>query len=601
MFGLTGFPGGKPARQVLRVFAAGKYERFLRLEPESEAIVARGGFYGTGIWDEAAAGFVGILMIGCGWGETVKISCGRLDNMMDVVGEDPNDVEHAHASGLPRVSLDFIDRGVPVQSIKDAVLSGRSAMVVDSMDRLAAGSSAGKTSVATAVMNDPDISSTFGANRYWVWFGEARRAVSAQMSLLRGLTGEIVPVTDTVDGREKLGRALSDKKCLIVVDDIRTADQASAFEGLDRYATFVCTARDPAIGTALNAVAIPLEPVDRAFALMLLGRITGLPEKEMPAAATEIATACAGDLVALTMTAAAIDAGLAWEDAASELLREAASVEDSGAQRCGINRCRSVGMAVARLGAGERTALARIASLPEGWPVPDPTIAALWHDLPDFADNSEARRECLQRFVALRLCRREEGADGALFHTVLGMVRDVVGRSAEIVARSHAALINGYCRLFDGSRSGFGFDDGYWLHRLPHHLAESGRRDELRALLFDLSWMRRRIAVGEIHGLVSDTRLCPNDLEVDRLRRALRASAELLCIDPKQLTAQLLGRLRPESGAATSRLLDEAARSVPRGVLLPRQDGAFGPAGSSAGRLRHCLWMAPCHFRTAVS
>ena len=99
-----------------------------------------------------------------------------------------------------------------------------------------------------------------------------------------------------------------------------------------------------------------------------------------------------------------------------------------------------------------------------------------------------------------------------------------------------------------------GVVDDYLIDWLPYHLVGAGRGEECRDLLFDLAWLRRKLAARDVHALIADTAHCAGDAEVERLGRTLRMSAHVLSRDKRQLSAQLLGRLqargREPNGAA---------------------------------------------------
>ena len=71
------------------------------------------------------------------------------------------------------------------------------------------------------------------------------------------------------------------------------------------------------------------------------------------------------------------------------------------------------------------------------------------------------------------------------------MIRSYLqGEEQARLAGLHAELVEAYrARCPDGWHSGP--DDGYFFQHLPYHLAEAGRVDERRALLFDYRWLRR--------------------------------------------------------------------------------------------------------------
>ena len=62
----------------------------------------------------------------------------------------------------------------------------------------------GKTTVAIALLHDPDIAAEFYAERYWIKVGRERTPTSAQADLLHDVTGKYEPIDHVDGGRKRL-------------------------------------------------------------------------------------------------------------------------------------------------------------------------------------------------------------------------------------------------------------------------------------------------------------------------------------------------------------------------------------------------------------
>ena len=123
----------------------------------------------------------------------------------------------------------------------------------------------------------------------------------------------------------------------------------------------------------------------------------------------------------------------------------------------------------------------------------------------------------------------------------------------------HSRLLEAYrARCPDGWHTGP--DDGYFFQRLPYHLAEAGRADERRALLFDYRWLRAKLEAAGLVGLIHDFEELGLDAEAHKMAAGLRLSTHALGSDPKQLPSQLLGRFAPDDGADITALLTGARK-----------------------------------------
>jgi WD40 repeat protein len=123
---------------------------------------------------------------------------------------------------------------------------------------------------------------------------------------------------------------------------------------------------------------------------------------------------------------------------------------------------------------------------------------------------------------------------------------------------------------------------GHQIDHLAGDLADAGRTGELRALLVNLDWQRRKLADFGFAALDEDLARLDADADVRGIRAALRASADAL--EPLRpanaLRATILSRL-PAGGPREAVLAGTAAAS-----LVPRLEssGAAGGAGPLIAR-----------------
>ena len=125
---------------------------------------------------------------------------------------------------------------------------------------------------------------------------------------------------------------------------------------------------------------------------------------------------------------------------------------------------------------------------------------------------------------------------------------------------------------------------GYFFHHLPYHLAECGRAEELRALLFDYRSLRRKLEIAGVNRLIEDLAPLQGDAEARKLAGGLRLSAHALAHDPKQLPSQLLGRFVADNGPEIATLLTEARARAERPALVPLRP-TLTPPGTALVRI----------------
>jgi len=94
-----------------------------------------------------------------------------------------------------------------------------------------------------------------------------------------------------------------------------------------------------------------------------------------------------------------------------------------------------------------------------------------------------------------------------------------------------------------GFREDWSNCDGYGVRHLAEHLADAGRKDELKKLLFDYRWIEAKLAKTDVNAVIADYDLIGGDSEARLMQRALRMSSHILARERKTLTSQLHGRL----------------------------------------------------------
>ena len=310
------------------------------------------------------------------------------------------------------------------------------------------------------------------------------------------------------------------------------------------------------------------EPAAREF----LAKAVGLAERDLPPAAADVIRECGRLPLALALAGATLadapkDEGL-WRDVVAALRMADHEQLQAEFDYPYPHPIAAIQASVDFLPPEDRTAYLQLAIFPEDTPIPLAPLEKLW------GIAGLKLRNRVRLFVDRALARRQDEGT-ILLHDLQG---DFVRKRCPDVPATHEALLRSY-RPDEGTAWVDIADDGYLLDWLPYHLMGAGHGEECRDLLFDLAWLRRKLAARDVHALIADTGLCPGDGEVERLGRALRMSAHVLNRDKRQLTAQLLGRLRKEDGNRTARLLDAACRGIPAGVLVPRGGKHLLPPG----------------------
>ena len=133
--------------------------------------------------------------------------------------------------GVPALPAEFVERE-EVAGVREALLGERRGAfgVTGRGLGLHGQGGIGKTVVAAAVAHDEDVRRHFPDGVFWVTLGEGADHVAAQRDLLTRL-GASADVRTAIEGRAALARALADRQCLLVVDDVWSGAAASRVQG----------------------------------------------------------------------------------------------------------------------------------------------------------------------------------------------------------------------------------------------------------------------------------------------------------------------------------------------------------------------------------
>lgn len=376
------------------------------------------------------------------------------------------------------------------------------------------GGGAGKTLLAADLAVNHNLGRLFPDGIFWVSLGEDPDLVDGQQTILRAFRVG-AEIRSPLEGIRELRSELAQRRCLIVVDDVRSVAAAEAFHVTGPSGRVLYTTRDPLILRKLGSVAHELDALSPDEARELLGEfINDLPSPGDPWVETLLAST--GRLpLAVALTGAAIGrGGQTWE-------RALAMLEGSPLDALGhpdANTFKAMALAIDALPASSRERYQMLACFPEQTIVPVDTIARLW------GADIEATGEVLGQLERLRLLRLD---DGVSFHQAQ---RAYLLLHARAVSLAHDALLashrpaNGWTTLND--------DEPYLWDRLTYHLGEAGQFDELLAIATDPAWIARRIGRDGPRGCEEDLTIArywePADREIEAWERRLQQRTHLL-------------------------------------------------------------------------
>ena len=399
----------------------------------------------------------------------------------------------------------------------------------------------------------------------------------------------------------RLGAALAGKNCLIVLDDVWDVANAEHFaNALGTRCRLLLTTRDGSLATALGAQELPLDVLDPRAALQLLADWSEQPVSALPKIANAVATECGYLPFALALCGAMARDGIPWSDLL-EALRDAdlSFVQQQLPNYPYPDVLRAVKVSVDAL-ARTDPAWARhygeLAVFPSGGSVPESAVVQFWVHTNGLNERSARKLlTTLDRRSLLRL----EGTCPDRSVTLHDLQHDYLRAALHDLSGLHAELLAAYQQKCpDGWHAGP--DDGYFFQRLPHHLAQAGRADDLRELLLDYRWIRAKLEATGPTPLIADYDVdhsVPVSRSLQMVQGALRLSAHVLAQDTSHLPSQLTGRLLARSEEEIQSLLQQVRRETTAPWLRPLAASLTPPGGpllrSLAGHTANVVCVAP--------
>jgi TIR domain/NB-ARC domain/APAF-1 helical domain/WD domain, G-beta repeat len=435
----------------------------------------------------------------------------------------------------------------------------------------------GKTTLARAICNDERIQNAYHDGVLWITLGEEPGDLGARVAdLIHILTGNREAFATLDAAVHRLREALAERRLLIVIDDVWSVTHARPFLQGGLHCARLITTRYP---TALpdDARQIPVDAMQMGEAIELL-------HPEPPADQLDVLRQLAARLGEWPLLLKLVASALREQRHLGKPLADAVAYVNKALDRKGLTAfdareledrdhavAATLRMSLDELADVERERFEALAIFPEDTDIPLKTAELLW-GLDDFDTEDLCQRlSGLSLLWSLDLATRRL----RLHDVVRSYLRD---RQKDRLPEIHTWLIEAYrARCPDGWHTGP--DDGYFFQHLPYHLAEAGRADERRALLFDYLWLRRKLEVAGANRLIEDLAPLQGDAEARKLAGALRLSAHVLNHQPRQLAGQLLGRLSSDAGSVIGELLGAARTDVDRPSLLPLRRSLTPPGG----------------------
>jgi hypothetical protein len=144
----------------------------------------------------------------------------------------------------PELPVDFVPRPTEFDALKALLLDPEDESVAGITAALKGAGGYGKTTLAAALARDPDIQDAYFDGILWAELGEKpERLITTLSDLVTLLSGER-PQLETINAAAaKLGETLSNRRILMVVDDVRRKEDLEPFLQGGRHCVRLVTTR----------------------------------------------------------------------------------------------------------------------------------------------------------------------------------------------------------------------------------------------------------------------------------------------------------------------------------------------------------------------
>jgi len=413
----------------------------------------------------------------------------------------------------------------------------------------------GKTTMVRMLVHRQEVREEFPDGVVWVTIGEdvAGPELAEKITNVVGLVrGDRPPLTDPLAAGAELGRALGDRRLLMVVDDVWTSAQVEPFLVGGPAAVRLFTTRVRGV-LPRSAEWVQVDEMDRSEAAQLL--IAGVSGAS--GGVVEGLLAASGRWpVLLALINGAVRADLGAGRPANESMREillelrttgptVLDIADADERHTAV--ARTIAVSLTRLTADQQSRYLELAVFGEGVAIPGPVLARYWRATGGWSQ-FQSQRYC-QRLAELALVSEyRHDPEQVVLHDVLRAY--LCEKTAHRRGELHRALIDAHRSLDldegETKASWLAMQSYLWAW-LPTHLRGAELMQELQACLHHPRWLIGKLEYVGPAGLEADLALS-DDLLSKALRTAVRQNGHVLgpLEPPDSLTATLATRLSPD-------------------------------------------------------
>jgi hypothetical protein len=399
----------------------------------------------------------------------------------------------------------------------------------------------GKTTMAQAICHDERIQDAFDDGILWVTLGQTPGNLTAKLNnIIEILDGKRPGFTEIQPAMAKLAELLSDRDILFIIDDVWNRAHLNPFlQGGGRCARLITTRNSDTLPPKCEHIDLDAMKQQEAqqllsFDLVLEGteEISELSHRlgEWPLL-LKLVNGVLRDRV--KNKEQSLPDAIAFVNKALD--RRGLTAFDS---RTPEDRSQAVNSAIDisldLLSDEEKARYGELAIFPEDVNIPLETVEKLWQHAGFDDFETETLCERLQN-LSLLLNFDLNTRQISLHDVLRGYLRT---KHSSDLKNINAEFLSSYGLQ---NWADLPSNERYLWNNIAYHLIENEQTDTLKALLFDFSWLKNKIATCDVNALISDYDYFQHEEELKLLQNALRLSSNQLTRDQNQLTGHLLG------------------------------------------------------------
>ena len=428
----------------------------------------------------------------------------------------------------------------------------------------------GKTVLAAAFARSADTRRACPDGIIWLRVGLEPQLLGILRRMGIALGDQSEAYVDVETGTVRLSQLLSEKQCLIVLDDVWDISVPTVvLNVIGPRCRLLITTRDGSLATSVGANEHQLDVLAPHRALQLLADWVGVEPGALPPEAVDVARECGYLPFALALCGAMVRDNVPWPDLLQAFGEaDLTFIEARFPNYPYPNLLKTLQVSVdalAREDPDEAKRYLEMAVFPPDESIPEAAVLTLWSESGHLNERDARKLVSLLDRKALLQLHGQAPNRRITFHD---LHHDYLRMTQSGAVELHGSMVAAYQRKSPAGWS-TGPNDGYFFEHLAYHLASSGQKEQLGTLLLDYTWLTAKLEATHVDSLLSDYQYLPGAEPHSLVKDALRLSSQTLRRDKGQFSGQLLARLMSTSSSAIRHLSEHARTSTKKPYLVP--------------------------------